>query len=280
MKGACNYHSITVVGEDEPTTIQNFLNQFHALLEVYYFINKLVMNETKTKFLVHKHINEKTPGFKLTIKTRNNDTITDDNAIKVLGFWINKRGNYQTHLQKKKALATVQLKKLRPLTNLIPMNQRKIVIKSKIMSILEYGAPLFSGETDDTKRIFHTGIMNCYRAIKNKFIYMESCKSICAHIGEPLPLQKLELLTIIQTHKLMKNLEPKSIMKFIKDQAHPRKCKNLVSTIEARTIKRKRSFLYKLPQIFNQIPHELKMLPNRLFKKRLEKYEISESPIT
>ena len=47
--------STSVAATNDPDVFQQYLNDFHRLIEAIYFINKLKINEKKTQFIIHKH---------------------------------------------------------------------------------------------------------------------------------------------------------------------------------------------------------------------------------
>ena len=118
------------------------------------------------------------------------------------------------------------------------------------------------------------------RAIKNAFVFKKSCESICAVIGEDLPLQRLTKLSIINAHKVIRSQHPKPMIDTLRTSNFPRACHDQTSNLEARTLRRKHTLLYRLPLMYNNIPPELKMLNHKLFKKKIRINEIPDVPIT
>ena len=237
------------------------------------------MNGSKTKYVIHKHpyIDEK--NFKVEIVTKNGEVLKDDLSIKVLCFWMTRKNSSDQHLRKMKNLITLKLQKVKPATDLMTTRMRKIVLYSKVASILSYGSPLFSGETESVKNVYHTALMRINRAITNEYIYNESCEQICSKASVPTPLQLLSRNAAIYAHKIVREQKPEVSFYTIRVPLFPRACQDLFSRIEPRTIRHKRSLIYRIPKIFNTIPSALKFLPTKLFRKRVKKFDIADSKV-
>ena len=173
----------------------------------------------------------------------------------------------------------MKLSLLRNKMNLVNLKARKEIARSKIIPSLTYGAPLFASETSDLIHIFHTAMMSIYRAIKNRFVYRESCRQICLAIEEPLPKQLLKRYLFSFAHKVIHQKRPRTIYNTLKFPTFPRKCKDIFSSLQARTDRRKRTLTLRVPKIFNSIPQELKYVNPQVFKTRIKKYDIADIPI-
>ena len=160
--------STSVVGGNDPTDFKNYIEDYHTLLEDFYKINKLSMNPGKTKMIVHKHPELDEPKFRFRIQTKGGDEIQDDNAIKILGIWMTRKMTYKLHIKKMKATSAFVLNKIKPLLKNMTKKRRKIVLMSKVASILNYGGVLFAGETEENLSHYHTGMMQIIRAINQE----------------------------------------------------------------------------------------------------------------
>ena len=113
------------------------------------------------------------------------------------------------------------------------MKERKIILNAKAKSIMNCGALLFEGETQEVRKIYHTGVMAVNRAIKDKWVFKESCESICSIIGVDLPSEELTKITIMFAHKVISRNAPEPIIKTLRHALHPRTCHDIMSNLEA-----------------------------------------------
>ena len=92
--------------------------------------------------------------------------------------------------------------------------------------------------------------------------------------------QMLINITAKFAHRVVTFYEPEPIYKTIHVPTHPRSCQELFSTLKAKTNRRKRCLIIRLPKVYNSIPSCLKLLNPYSFKKKLRTFEIAETPIT
>ena len=151
---------------------------------------------------------------------------------------------------------------------------------SKVASILNYGGVLFAGETEENLSHYHTGMMRIIRAINQEYTFMEPCEVTCKKAELLMPKQMLINATAKFAHRVVTLHEPEPIYKTIHVPTHPRSCQELFSTLKAKTNRRKRCLIIRLPKVYNSIPSCLKLLNPYSFKKKLRTFEIAETPIT
>ena len=118
--------------------------------------------------------------------------------------------------------------------------------------------------------------MAIYRAIKDSYIYKESCILICKVIGIDLPHQVLNKSAAIFSHKVLNSGRPQPIYKMIRFPTHMRACKDKASQIGAWTKRSKRGLIYRIPIIYNALPYDLKHLNVKKFRLKLKKYNIAD----
>ena len=95
----------------------------------------------------------------------NNQPIVASNNMKSLGFTLNARGTMDTHLSKMKARIGLEYSKLKPYLPHMSLDDRKIIVYSKMRSILDYGLPLYLGETEGLRRKLQAAYMTLNRII-------------------------------------------------------------------------------------------------------------------
>ena len=66
----------------------------------------------------------------------------------------------------------------------LKIKERKDLVNSKIVAPINYGAALFSSETQEILQIYHTAMMSAYGLIKNHYVFKESCQSVSSNSVE------------------------------------------------------------------------------------------------
>ena len=86
--------------------------------------------------------NNTTRARKLTLKVGDKE-LTDDLAIKILGWWITPDNKLIHHLNKIKGPVFKTIAELKPYLAFIDLKERREVVYSKAISIAKYGLALF-----------------------------------------------------------------------------------------------------------------------------------------
>ena len=101
---------------------------------------------------------------------------------------------------------------------------------------------------------------------------------ICGQIGVKTPKQLVIEAALKNIHKIVNHQKPPHLFKMLEFPRLFRRAAS-ISTINApRTIKCRRSTIYKLVKYFNQLHPSLKYCHPKLFKKVIEKRSILEIP--
>ena len=111
--------------------------------------NRLKVNQEKTQILqVEANSSDATRNTRhmVTIQHKTGTKIKAKSQMKVLGVMLNARASMESHLSKMKSKVGMELSKLKPYLPMMSRECRKIIVNSKLKSILDYGAPLFLGE--------------------------------------------------------------------------------------------------------------------------------------
>ena len=183
------------------------------------------------------------------------------------------------HINKLKGPTFKALSVLKPYLQYMNLTQRKQMIQSKVLSIPMYGLGLYVGQTEAVKSKITTVFMRAYREIyrqplpmktKNEFI----CKKIGCKTTRQLIIQ--EGLKFIS--RIVNTQTPPQIFKMLKFPRKPRKNALIQTTRTPRTIKCKRSIIYKTIRQFNSLHSSIKFLHPKLFKVAIEKRSIIEVP--
>ena len=265
-----------VIGTDTHTELEKYTQDYYDVLKGHYSDNKLKLNESKTSFMVMRTASQRESNARVKIKVAENEEKYDDRAVKILGWWINKRMNMSTNLQRLKGIISMKVSKLRPIMKYMNLEIRKEVVYSKIGSILLYGSPLYCGHMQEIKNNLTAQLMKLNRLIYMNNTYKMSNQKICMLINVEMPDQMIKKNTLNLIHKLMIKKKPQSILNRIRENRHSRSSAKINLNLNLRTKKAKRSVLYRGIKLYNSIPTQLKSLSVKLFKKRIKKYHINE----
>ena len=117
------------------------------------------------------------------------------------------------------------------------------------------------------------------RTIKEQYVYLESCISICKSITADLPQQVLIKHASIYAHKVITTKQPQAIFETIRFLTHRKLCQELTSKISARTRKRKRCLVHQIPKLYNNIPDKIKYLNHKKFKGKICKLHMAKAEV-
>ena len=267
-----------MIAADEREDLRRYAQMYYDLLKKHYKDNKLKLNENKTSFVVMRALNPNNKDTRMELKINENEVVKDDNAIKILGWWLNKKMSMRTHLQKLKGIISLKLAKIRPFLNFMSLKTRKELLYAKIGSIIMYGLPLYCGQTEDIRNDISVLFMKINKAIYNQNCYKISNARICKRIDVDLPDQLLKKTTIMLIHRMVTTWKPRGIIKLIRKDKVTRKCKRMNLKKSFRKKKCRRSVLCRGLKLYNSLPGNIKSLSSRLMKKRLKKVRVEEIP--
>merc|ERR1711954_462511 len=101
---------------------------------------------------------------------------------------------------------------------------------------------------------------------------------ICKKIGVKTPRQLITDAGLKFIHSVVNKQMPPKIFKLIKFPRRFRKAAQISTFHQPRTIKCRRSYIYKALRQFNTLHSSLKFSPTKTFKKALHKRKILEVP--
>ena len=122
---------VTGLNKNEEQEI--YINNMYSLLEPIYSNKNLKINGTKTQFLTIANARYENQKIKLQID--DNNTVTENKSIKLLGFMQNRRNMMDSRLNNLSAKAGMILSKMRSTFAFIPEEKREQIITAKVKSI-------------------------------------------------------------------------------------------------------------------------------------------------
>ena len=145
------------------------------------------------------------------------------------------------------------------------MKNRKIVIDTKIRGQLNLTLPLILGQNLHTQKRFETIIMKVNKWIYGGQTFKKENIKICKEIERLIPEQDILVNSARFFHKLITQKESMSLHENL---VIPKRAKSI---IYHRNPKKKlyRTSLENLITLYNQIPHDTKILKVKTFTKKL-----------
>ena len=192
----------------------------------------------------------------------------------VLAQWVNVATSKQDTWTS--VLSSIKLKHFIPHMNL---RQRKQVIGSKVLGIASYGLATYIGQTELVKDRLHAIYMRAYRVVYGQPLPLNTESSwICRKIGVKSPRQQILEASMKLVHKIINTQLPAQIFNMLSFSTHfrisaPVRVKNC-----PRTIKCRRSTIYKAIRTFNGLENNIKYIHPKTFKAVIAKKTIREIP--
>ena len=140
---------------------------------------------------------------------------------------------------------------------------------SHIMSLIQYGLPLYINESIEVKTKIHKCIMKVGRWVNGSYCYRKSCKDILSKLNWKIPEEEIEDSAARFFQKIAYNKEPSEIHDLIR---LPRTRINAEITMQkiAKTKPFTKLMLNSMAEMLNRIPDETKREKPHIFKKKLK----------
>ena len=121
-----------VVGARNKEDLEIELNDLCSLLKRLYNSKILQTNVTKTCFITIASSHDNRSPNKLKIKVDENFSITEDQCIKILGFFQNRRNSMETQVNAIAAKTGMLMSKLKPVNPYLDYQTRRTLITTKV----------------------------------------------------------------------------------------------------------------------------------------------------
>ena len=164
-------NSTNSIGGESLEDIKRYTEQYMRLVEIYYKANKLKLNAQKTTFMGMGNDKSRSTKLKLEIGGK---VLTDDLSMKILGWWVTPTNSMAYHLSKIRGPIYNIIAELQPFLKMMTINERKEVVYSKALSIMQYGLALYSGQTEEIKDRVTTIMMRGNKAIHGQPILRDT----------------------------------------------------------------------------------------------------------
>ena len=139
-----------------------------------------------------------------------------------------------------------------------------------LISLINYGMPLYVNENQEIKMKLHKCILRVGRWVHGNYCYKRSIKSIMEQLNWKIPEEQIEDSAARFFQKILVTKEPKDIHDLIRQ---PRTRRNVELTLK--TIPKQKPFknlmLNSMANMINRIQEDLKEERPHIFKKKLKK---------
>ena len=199
-----------VVGIDNGMELQMVTQTLYELSVSYFLANLLAINCAKTEVLSVPYKPEESED--IVLMSHDGEYIVSKQEVKILGIHFNASNNMSTHISKTASRVGLAYKNMLPYLNHSNINQRKILIKSKIESIALYGSPLIFNETEHIQKRFFAILMKINKWILRENTFRKANKEICAKLKIDEPEQTFLKSNVLHIAKIVKDREVGQIM--------------------------------------------------------------------
>ena len=137
-----------IASNHDKDKLEQTAQDIYRLTKHLYNENNLMVNNLKTQILQVEHNTaeaEDDDRKMVEISDTDNKKIKAQNVMKVLGVKLNAKGNLENHLSHMKSKIGIEHAKMKPYLVMMSQKDQKILIDSKLRSILDYGLPLYMG---------------------------------------------------------------------------------------------------------------------------------------
>ena len=178
-----------VVGNKNRMILQEFIQEVYDTTVCYFETNLLSINSSKTELLSVPYGNEENPN--VFVMTQEGNIIKSSKQVKILGIRFNESNNMNAHVSSILSSIGLAFNWLKPYLQHALMQQRRIIIQSKLESKALYKAPILFNESENIKKRFEGIILRLNKGIYGGNTYQKRYKDICKEIKVEPPNQKI-----------------------------------------------------------------------------------------
>ena len=136
---------------DDPKQADDYLLKYFKLIESYYNMSKLEINTDKTNFMVICHPNKEVIANQIKLPT-STEVVIQKPQFKVLGWITNNEMSMEPNINRISGILAGRINAFNQITKYSDEKTRLQNAHVHLLSILSYGMPLYSGETQFIKK--------------------------------------------------------------------------------------------------------------------------------
>ena len=264
--------SNSVISFGDANEAEEYVQTYFEVLKIYYNDMKLKLNPEKTTLMVISRPNQK--RIKENIKiVEEDEEIRPDPQIKILGWYSNERLDQETNINMTINTINSMLNKLKPVEKVLTTKTRIMISRSLMISRLMYGMPLFLGETQKNRYKIHQTVMKLSRWSLKSYCFKTSVKEICQRVGWETPRQMLLKSSAMFILNIIQNRKPNQLIEAIRFP-RTRPGAQMTTKHNPKTETYRRSTIYQLVQLYNQLPQHTKNCGQEDLKKIMKNLEL------
>ena len=244
----------------------------------WFLNNKLSLNLKKTLLIRFNYTDNRDFTFNNTIikNIKSNSLDPENREFKFLGFYIDENLDFKQHIKSINQKLNSANFVLRKVKNMLPTSQKIMIYNAIFKPHLEYGTPIWSASKATKNKL----ITQQKRAIR--YIDGKDAKKHSEHLFKRFKILKFDDLVkynnILLGHSIIHNYAPPAVLNcFKRVEPHIRLRRNL-SNFQINRSDRSSIFNFIIPNEWNRIPEENKLIfkkgrfKSNIKKKILEEY--------
>ena len=257
-----------VVGLDNMMELQLITQTLYELSIKYFLANILAINCSKTEVLAVPYKPDENE--ELVLMSNDGEFIAAKHEVKILGIHFNSSNNMSTHISKTASRVGLAFKNLLPYLSHSTLNQRKILVKSKIESIALYGSPLIFNETEHIQKRFMAILMKINKWILRENCYRKPNSEVCAKLKVDEPEQSFLKANVLHILKIVKDREVGQIIEKLSIN------NRLGSKIYFKDPQKpsSRSSIIRHVDLYNALPFDTKAMKISSLKRKFKKHDV------
>ena len=197
------------------------------------------------------------------------EEIKPKSQIKILGFRTTENLSMDEQANNLIMQVNNKLNAVKNVEKYMDFKTRLRYADSHIISLINYGLPLYLNENQNVKDKIYKIILKSARWVHGNYCYKQSCRKILGSLNWKLPDEQIEDAAARFFHKVVTYKEPEDIYSLVR---YPRSRIN--AEVSMKIIAKNKPFsklmLNHMANILNRIPEGLKGERPHLFKKKLK----------
>ena len=274
--------STNIISDKDHTKIQDYINDFYKLLEVYYDVNKLKINADKSKIVVIckpllRHVTDN-----IILKASGYQIVQSD-FIKILGIYYTKTFDNTKNVNTIISKVTYRFNILQKILNIAPVKTRRILCTSLLISIIRYGSGHLTNITDAQM----TKINSLMLRISRTILGIKSFKMSTTNIFAELNWLSFPQMIRYEATKIIYNInilsQPKSILKYFNFDNKLCDTRRMVRTpaltYKPNMAKTAKTQLFRGVFFYSKLPLAIRVAKKLTFKNQLKSHIMRETNV-
>ena len=263
--------STNLISFKNASQMEDYLEEYYNLLDNFYTINKLKINNDKTELLISCKANMRVHIKNISFFAKGYKIVRKD-KIKILGAYISFDLNYDhtiNNMISKMHNRIYQVKKIIPFTN---FKTRLSVINSIVMGVLFYILPIHYNCTNNQLKKLHKVVMTAAKTVMGYGYFKMSNIKILEKCQWLSIYNLLRYSSIVFLYKIKIYKEPTAIYNLYSKKHTERILTKQYTIYNPKYSDYKKFVIYAGNDLFNSIPESITSLSPNFFSLAIKKY--------